>query len=97
MIVGINFMGHDFIADVDFRVTFWGSPESGPTYSSGGEPAEGPEWEIDSIVLSRDELGYPTAPFEATGALLECLSNSEEINDAIRVEIEEYGQEGYDD
>lgn len=34
---------------VHFEVTHPGYPEQGPSYASGGQPAEGPEWEIVQI------------------------------------------------
>lgn len=39
-------------AEIDYRVTSWGAPASGPSYSSGGEPAEPPEFEIDKITVN---------------------------------------------
>jgi hypothetical protein len=40
----------------DFRVTgrlYLGSPERGPTFSCGGEPAEPPTFEVESVVEDR--------------------------------------------
>ncbi|MFA7308313.1 MAG: hypothetical protein WC026_16770 [Hyphomicrobium sp.] len=81
MDIPIKFMGEDFIAVVDYRVTSWGAPESWSSY--GGDPAEPPEWETDSIFLRWDSMGGLGSEFEATGALFDHLNNLDKINDAI--------------
>lgn len=43
---------------VEYTVTSWGAPESGPSYASGGEPAEPPEIEIDKIWVDDREVPY---------------------------------------
>ena len=43
---------------VEYTVTSWGAPESGPSYFSGGEPAEPPEIEIDKIYVDDREVPY---------------------------------------
>lgn len=55
MIVCINFMGCDFIADIDYRVTSYGCDAQTYGPPENCYPAEPLEWEINSIVLSRDE------------------------------------------
>jgi hypothetical protein len=96
--VPINFMGEDFIAEVYYTVTFWGAPETGPTYASGGEPAEPPEWEIDSIYLRWYRAGGALgAEFEATHELFEHLANLDNINEAICDSIYMDGPPYYDD
>ncbi len=89
--IPLNFMGEEFIADVDYRVTYYGAPAQGPSYCSGGEPAEGPEWEIEYIALRRDYLDGFGPEFEATGALFHHLANLDKISDAISEEICEDG------
>jgi hypothetical protein len=81
MDIPINFMGEDFIAVVDYRVTSYGAPESWSSY--GGDPAEPPEWEVDSIVLCWDRIGGLGSEFEATGELFDHLNNLDKVNDAI--------------
>lgn len=34
-----------------FKCTHLGRPEQGPSYTSGGEPAEGPEFEMDDCLV----------------------------------------------
>lgn len=109
MIVGLTFMGFDFVAEIDYRVTSYGSPAHMGSFSYPGDPGDPPEWEIESIVLSRDipltasehalcDLGYHFTPqFEATGALFDCLANLDKINDAICEAICTDGPQDYDD
>lgn len=40
----------------DVTCTYAGCPASGPTYSSGGEPAEGPEFECGEAYLELEGL-----------------------------------------
>jgi len=94
MRISLNFMGFDFIVEVDYEVTSYGSPEVWTQY--GGDPAEPPEWEINSIILYQD---FPAGislsmhrlksspAFEATGALFDCLSNLDKICEAVMQEI----------
>ena len=40
MNIQIEMLGQTYLVDYDAKVTYGGAPESGPTYYSGGEPAE---------------------------------------------------------
>ena len=65
-----NLMGFEFVADVDWTLTYRGCPAKlyGPPENC--YPAEDPEWEINSIILHLDNGGNNFGPgFEATGAL----------------------------
>ncbi len=109
MIVGLTFMGFDFIADVDYKVTSYGCDAQTYGPPENCYPAEPPEWEINSIVLYREELltkeqhrlfdrGHRFTPgFEATGALFDVLANLDAINDAICEEICMDGPPDYSD
>jgi hypothetical protein len=103
MIVGLTFMGFDFCAEVGYRVTNYGSPAHMGSLSYPGDPGDPPEWEIESIVLYRDEpppehlCGITSPPFEATGALFDALANFDKINDAICEEIDSDGPPEPDD
>jgi len=79
--MNLNFMGEDFVVDVDYRVQSWGAPASWSSY--GGDPAEPTEWVVESIVLMWDRPDGLGAEFEATGALFDHLAHLDEINDAI--------------
>lgn len=87
----LNFMGEDFVADVDYYVSDYGSPPI-IDYVHGGDPGSDPEWDILSITLMRDIGGGVVGPaFEATGALFDVLAADEDLNDQIRIKIEEEG------
>lgn len=55
------------VGEIDFRliyrITSWGRPEQGPTYASGGEPAEGPEIEVVQVFMLHPYGGY-NKPFQ---------------------------------
>ncbi len=67
--------------DIDFwlvyRVTNWGRPEQGPSYASGGEPAEGPEIEVVSVqmMLPIPSRGEGAVYVDAFPWLAEWVSN----------------------
>jgi hypothetical protein len=44
----------DVEVQVEFEITSWGAPATGPSYASGGEPAESPEVEILSVIREDD-------------------------------------------
>jgi hypothetical protein len=112
MDVCINFMGEDFIADVDYDVTSYGSPAHLGSLSYPGDPGDPPEFEILSITLRRDippvkeDDGFGNqiwvrrqrpAEFEATGALFDSLCESERITDAVYEAIANDGPPDFDD
>lgn len=47
----IEILGQEFLVDFDFKMTSAGYPETGPSFSSPGEPAEAPEFDITVIEL----------------------------------------------
>lgn len=92
----LDFMGEDFVVEVDYDVTYWGCQAklSGPPENCW--PAEPPEWKIKSIVLMRDTPEGLGAEFEATGALFDHLADLDVINDAICEEASD-GPPDFDD
>lgn len=60
---------------VEYTVTSWGAPATGPSYSCGGEPAEPPEIEIDRIWVGDREIPYldPNPWFKAKAWLMRKL------------------------
>jgi hypothetical protein len=85
----INFMGFDFICDIDISIHSFGEAPSGlygpPEFY---DPGSGPDFTIYTIHLSLDGPS-PGPKFEATGALFKCLVNSRSIDDAILSYISE--------
>ena len=47
----ISLLDQEILVDYKIRITFRGSPETGPSYSSGGEPAEPAEFDIEVLGL----------------------------------------------
>lgn len=47
----VTILETNFEVTYDFNITAGGSPETGPSYSSGGEPAEPAEFDIEIIEL----------------------------------------------
>ena len=41
--------------EFEVKMTYAGAPATGPSYSSGGEPAEPPEFEIENIGIAGDK------------------------------------------
>ena len=39
--------------EVEVKITSYGAPATEPTYSSGGEPPEGPEFEVESYTVGK--------------------------------------------
>ena len=72
----LDLMGHDFLAEIEIRVTDFGQ---GPTGLSGppelSDPGWGPEFEIEEIILHLDEPRRFGPGFVATGAFFEVLAN----------------------
>ena len=60
---GVEIAGKEYIVGCDITITASGSPESGPSYYSGGEPAESCEFEVEVYSLrdggSGPELELP--------------------------------------
>ena len=51
METNVEIAGHDLIVEYVFKITAHSAPESGPSYASGGEPAEPAEFEIEVLGL----------------------------------------------
>lgn len=47
----VEIAGHDLIVEYEIKITSHGYPASGPTYSSGGEPGAGAEFDIEILGL----------------------------------------------
>ena len=80
----LNFMGADFLAEIELTVSDWGAS------ATHDDPGWGPEFYIESITLREERFQHhPFAcwflgpPFEATGALFQTLAPSRAIDDAI--------------
>lgn len=96
MQIPLNFMGHDFIAEIDWTLTSFGTPARfyGPLEDC--DPGSDPEWSINAIFLYEDRpKGYGPA-FRATGKLFQTLAALRQIDDAILSYISDLGcDEGF--
>jgi hypothetical protein len=94
----LNFMGADFVAEIELTIT------SFATRQTFDDPGWGPEFDIESITLREeriewvtvDKFGFKTScrewlgpPFEATGALFQVLAASRAIDEAILSTIQD--------
>jgi len=86
-----DLMGVDFVGEVDFSVTSWGSCDS---WEEPGDPIE---VEVEEITISRDEgKGVETPRHEVTGEWFEVLWSR--ANEAAIICAEENGlDDGADD
>jgi hypothetical protein len=94
MQVYLEFMGFDFIADVDWVLTHKGSPPTGGLNGppENYDPGSDPEWDISTIHLQRElPMGKLGPAFQATGELFKTLSRLREIDDEILAYIENHG------
>lgn len=86
-----NFMGFDFIAEIEYTVTYWGCPAKTYGPPENCYPAEAPEYDIESIGIALDEPGIDSSWHEATGALFDSLADH--FAPAIETAIAEYEPE----
>jgi hypothetical protein len=65
----------DICLDVEIEYTCIskGRPESGPTYSCGGEPAEAPEFQINRVMYNGSDI-MPSLSEEILDDLLEQIA-----------------------
>lgn len=96
--IPLNFMGHDFIAEVEYQVTYAGHPGTNPSLDYPGDPPEPPEYEVDELILYRDDGSDAPPRFCVSGKLLQHLAyKCETIVDKIFEHIEERDFCDYDD
>jgi hypothetical protein len=53
----LTIAGAEYIVGYSYKITSPGAPEQGPSYSSGGQPAEPFEFEVEFVDLRKDEGG----------------------------------------
>ena len=96
--VYVNFMGEDFLAYVEYEVTYKGHPGTRPSMSDPGDPPEGPEWNVTNIILCRGDSGDEGPPYEVpAGAMFNVLANLTRVDDAIIEAIQESRYDRYRD
>lgn len=83
----IEVAGHELTVEYDFKITAHGCPESGPSYYSGGEPAEPAEFEIEVIDIRFPKQASDVELFmpEWLNQIINThLSERDDINDIIQ-------------
>lgn len=78
------FMGCDATIRVAYHITSWGSPAHIDRVW-GGEPAEGPEWEIDEIgiTLDLDDGAGAEWVVDERSRAFRVIANCQKVNQAI--------------
>jgi hypothetical protein len=86
MKANIVILENNFEVEFDFEITASGSPEIGPSFSSGGEPAEPAEFAIE--ILSLCLLKSPELILEVSDwlkdLLVKHLEQNEDVNAAVQ-------------
>lgn len=77
----------DVTATVEYDVTSWGSPGSGPSLSHPGDPPEAPEFEINSIKYQLED-GWALVEYDDLTEL-----QREKLDEAIYLDIGERDNE----
>ena len=88
MKASVEIAGQEMIVEYEFKITCHGSTESGPSYDSGGEPAEAAEFEITVYGIDfpkRDaDVPEPELPDWLKDVLATHLSERDDINDIVQ-------------
>lgn len=84
--VPITILDCDMTVTIDYTVTYRGRPALGPSYASGGEPAESPEWEVDCLTLV-----YNDAEVYVPTWLYKLILDSDTVKEVICDDIAWYG------
>ena len=78
----INLMGREFIMEIEYSVTSFGTPRS------WDDPGSAPDHEVYRIVLREDRYDDVGPAFEATGKLYNQIYNSAHVYDVVSESIE---------
>ncbi len=79
-----DFMGFDASLTIEYQITDFGYP------ATWDDPGEGPEFEIDSIVMQIEGEDGPGPEFDLTGRLLGEFCRSRIVNDAVSETIADF-------
>lgn len=79
---GIELMGEDFLVTIEFAF-IPGRPMSWCRSIGIWDPPEPDEFEIESIVLQRDESGRLGAPWELDGSMFEVIADLDAVQNAM--------------
>lgn len=97
----VEIAGHDLIVEYEIKITSHGYPATGPTYSSGGEPGAGAEFDIEILGLRfpKQHADYPelVIPTWLKDILTTHLLERDDINDIAQRMDHERGERDPDD
>jgi hypothetical protein len=87
----IEILEQQFLVDFEVKITSIGYPAKGPSYASGGEPAEPPEYEINVLklylpLISENKLQL-ILPEWLKVRIAEYLENNDAVSDIVDEEI----------
>ena len=71
----LTIAGAEYIVGYDYTITSPGAPEQGPSYASGGQPAEPFEFEVRFVDLRKDEGGGKETPVDCPAWLKDALES----------------------
>lgn len=84
----VEIAGQELLVEYVFKITSHGYPATGPTFSSGGEPAGGAEFEIEVLGLrfpkQHADVPNPEMPEWLKDVLTTHLSERDDINDIVQ-------------
>ena len=93
MIHSIQIAGADYVVEYSYKITAEATPARGPSYASGGEPADPMEYEVTVKTLAPDDGSgfYPTLemPEWLKTAIWTYLMESDEVYCAIEEDAAE--------
>jgi len=88
--------GQELTINYEYKITNPGAPETGPSYSSGGEPAEPMEYEIQSFELFNDKDEKLEVPKWLNDIIETHLSESDKVYEDIDEDSADCGND-YDE
>jgi hypothetical protein len=91
MKAAVTILDTNLEVEYDFKITAHGCPERGPSYSSGGEPAEPAEFELEVLGIETVAGMDLELPKWLKDLLTEHLYEREDINEIVqRADSEQY-------
>lgn len=84
----VEIAGEELIVEYVFKITSPGCPETGPSYASGGEPAEPAEFEIEVLGArfpnQHADVPDPELPEWLKGVLATHLMERDDVNEIVQ-------------
>jgi hypothetical protein len=71
----LTIAGAEYVVGYDYKITSPGAPEQGPSYDSGGQPAEPFEFDVTFFDLRKDDGGGKETPVDCPAWLKAEIEN----------------------